>query len=73
MVWAEPCGQSREKKRTEQVTPGPLILCIDDETLGLKICKAVLEKEGYHVLTALDGSSGLSLFKDEPVETVILD
>ncbi|HTD55444.1 MAG TPA: response regulator [Silvibacterium sp.] len=55
------------------MTPNPLILCIDDEALGLKIRKAVLEKEGYRVLTALDGSSGLSLFMDEPVEGVILD
>jgi CheY-like chemotaxis protein len=55
------------------VTASPLILCIDDEALGLKIRKAVLEKEGYRVLTALDGTSGLTLFKDEPVEGVILD
>ena len=55
------------------MTASPLILCIDDEALGLKIRKAVLEKEGYRVLTALDGSSGLNLFKDEPVEGVILD
>jgi len=55
------------------VTASPLILCIDDEALGLKIRKAVLEKEGYRVLTATDGSSGLALFKDEPVEGVILD
>ncbi len=55
------------------MTAGPLILCIDDEALGLKIRKAVLEKEGYRVLTATDGSSGLSLFMDQPVEGVILD
>jgi len=55
------------------VTTSPLILCIDDEALGLRIRKAVLEKEGYRVLTALDGSSGLNLFLDEPVEGVILD
>lgn len=55
------------------MTASPLILCIDDEALGLKIRKAVLEKEGYRVLTALDGSTGLGLFMDEPVEGVILD
>jgi CheY-like chemotaxis protein len=55
------------------VTASPLILCIDDEALGLKIRKAVLEKEGYRVLTATDGSSGLALFKEEPVDGVILD
>ena len=62
--------------RTEEsgrVTASPLILCIDDEALGLRIRKAVLEKEGYRVLTAPDGSSGLTLFMDEPVEGVILD
>jgi CheY-like chemotaxis protein len=55
------------------VTANPLILCIDDEALGLQIRKAVLEREGYRVLTALDGASGLNLFLDEPVEGVILD
>ena len=57
----------------EAVTATPLILCIDDEALGLQIRKAVLEREGYRVLTALDGASGLNLFVDEPVEGVILD
>lgn len=55
------------------MSASPLILCIDDEALGLEIRKAVLEREGYRVLTALDGSSGLSLFSDEPVQGVILD
>jgi CheY-like chemotaxis protein len=51
----------------------PLILCIDDEALGLQIRKAVLEHAGYRVLTALDGSSGLSLLWDHPVDGVVLD
>src|SRR5271170_11155 len=58
---------------TGVVTANPLILCIDDEALGLQIRKAVLEREGYRVLTALDGSSGLNLFFEEPVDGVILD
>jgi DNA-binding response OmpR family regulator len=57
----------------KDATAGPLILCIDDEALGLQIRKAVLEREGYRVLTALDGSSGLTLFADERVDGVILD
>lgn len=51
----------------------PLILCVDDEALGLQIRKAVLERAGYRVLTALDGSTGLNLFVDQPVAGVILD
>src|SRR5271170_6631808 len=55
------------------VAASPLILCVDDEALGLQIRKAVLERAGYRVLTALDGTSGLNLFFDQPVEGVILD
>jgi len=50
-----------------------VILCIDDETLGLQIRKVVLERAGYRVLTALDGASGLNLFNEHPVDAVILD
>jgi CheY-like chemotaxis protein len=60
-------------KKMSTLTASPLILCIDDEALGLHVRKAVLEREGYRVLTALDGSSGLNLFTDHPVEGVILD
>jgi len=55
------------------VAASPLILCVDDEALGLQIRKAVLERAGYQVLTALDGTTGLNLFFDQPVEGVILD
>lgn len=49
------------------------ILCIDDEELGLEIRKIVLEREGYAVLTARDGASGLSIFNSQKVDAVILD
>ena len=49
------------------------ILCIDDEALGLQIRKAVLERAGYQVLTAVDGPTGLSLFRGHAVDGVVLD
>jgi CheY-like chemotaxis protein len=51
----------------------PVILCIDDEDLGLEIRKMVLEREGFTVLTAKDGQTGLSVFDTEHVDAVILD
>jgi CheY-like chemotaxis protein len=51
----------------------PTILCIDDEELGLEIRKMVLEREGYTVLTARDGVSGLTIFETQQVDAVILD
>ena len=53
--------------------PRPVILCIDDEELGLEIRKMVLEREGFTVLTARDGQTGLSVFETEPVDAVVLD
>lgn len=50
-----------------------LLLCIDDEKLGLEIRKAVLERAGYRVMTALDGNSGLELFRTQPIDGVVLD
>jgi CheY-like chemotaxis protein len=50
-----------------------LVLCVDDETIGLEVRRMLLERAGYRVLTALDGTSGLDLFEREPVEAVVLD
>ena len=51
----------------------PLILCVDDERVGLEIRKTLLERAGYRVLTALSGAAGLDLFAREPIEAVVLD
>jgi len=50
-----------------------LILCVDDEVVGLRVRKILLERAGYQVLTAADGYSGLELFAAQPVEAVVLD
>ena len=51
----------------------PLVLCVDDELVGLRVRKILLERAGYRVLTALNGAAGLELFTNEPVEAVVLD
>ena len=52
---------------------GRLVLCVDDEHVGLQIRRMLLERSGYKVITASDGASGLDLFRDQPVEAVVLD
>lgn len=49
------------------------ILCIDDHWSGLIGRKMLLEKNGYQVLEATDGSEGLQLFLSHQVDAVILD
>jgi CheY-like chemotaxis protein len=50
-----------------------LILCVDDEVVGLRVRRILLERAGYEVLTAQDGMSGIEIFTAEPVDAVVLD
>jgi response regulator RpfG family c-di-GMP phosphodiesterase len=50
-----------------------MILCIDDEPLGLQVRKLLLQYQGYEVLTAKNGIDGLQLFVANPVHAVVLD
>ena len=52
---------------------GKLVLCVDDEAVGLRVRRLILERSGYRVITAPDGPTGLVLFDDNPVEAVVLD
>ena len=52
---------------------GPLVLCVDDEHVGLQVRRLLLERSGYRVITASDGASGLSIFRKEPIKAVVLD
>jgi len=65
-------AMSRPRSRTVPVSR-PVILCIDDEDLGLEIRKMVLEREGFTVLIAKDGQSGISVFDTEQIDAVVLD
>ncbi len=50
-----------------------LVLCIDDELIGLKVRRILLERAGYTVVSALEGSEGIDIFAREPVAAVVLD
>jgi CheY-like chemotaxis protein len=52
---------------------GNVILCVDDETVGLTVRKQVLETRGYRLLTAENGPDALQIFSAEHVDLVILD
>ena len=51
----------------------PLILCIDDAEIALRVRKLLLTSAGYSVLTASSGEEGLETFKQNPIELVIAD
>jgi CheY-like chemotaxis protein len=50
-----------------------VILCVDDELVGLRIRKLLLERAGYSVLTAPDGPSGVEILSQQHIDAVVLD
>ena len=59
---------------TKMETPRPrTVLCVDDERIGLRVRKIMLESRGYSVLTANNGDEGLKLFDTNHVDVVVLD
>ncbi len=51
----------------------PVILCVDDAEIALRVRKLVLTIAGYEVVTAASGEEGLEQFKRDPVDLVIAD
>ena len=49
------------------------ILCIDDKEQVLELHRAVLESNGYRVLTAIDALTGITLARTESTDVVVLD
>ena len=49
------------------------VLCIDDEKIGLRVRKIMLESHGFKVLTASSGEAGLTVFDSNHVDLVVLD
>jgi CheY-like chemotaxis protein len=49
------------------------ILCIDDDSDLLAMCRTYLETAGYRVLTALSGAEGLAHMESEIVDAVVVD
>lgn len=56
-----------------QESQRPLILCIDDAEIALRVRSLLLSSAGYSVLSATSGEEGLELFKTNPVDLVVAD
>jgi CheY-like chemotaxis protein len=69
-AWATPPVRLLKKMMENRAH---LVLCVDDEVVGLRVRKMLLERAGYEVLTAPDGRAGLEIFTAHPVEAVVLD
>jgi len=56
-----------------QTPKKPLILLIEDDSLLIKMYKAKFIAEGFEVIIASEGESGLKMALENPVSFIILD
>jgi CheY-like chemotaxis protein len=71
-----PAAERRDSRHTEDLQGrGEIILVVDDEEEVRKVTKATLEKNGYQVLTAGDGTEALAVYAQNQavVKAVITD
>jgi len=50
-----------------------LILVVDDEPKIVKLARDYLDKSGYRVSSAADGTTAMALFRHERPDLVVLD
>lgn len=53
--------------------PRPIILCVEDNDIYLRLRKEVLERNGYGVIAARDGRAALQSLREAPVCLVLSD
>jgi CheY-like chemotaxis protein len=63
----------REPMRRMDFVRSKTVLCVDDEKIGLRVRRIMLESRGYQVLTASSGPEGLKVFDENHVDLVVLD
>ncbi len=49
------------------------VLIIDDDEMVLALMQNILQDEGYSVLTTADGPQGISIYKEQRPDIVLLD
>jgi CheY-like chemotaxis protein len=50
-----------------------VLLCVDDDPWVLEVTSWILEKRGYKVLVAADGSEAIAVFSGNRVDLVVVD
>lgn len=53
--------------------PSVNILVVDDEAAICVVMQELLQRKGYHVLTAYDGATALAMLETRPITMVISD
>src|SRR5512138_2559978 len=53
--------------------PEASVLIVDDEPNVVRLCRRLLERDGYHIMMATEPSQGLSILTNQPVDLLLVD
>jgi len=70
--WAEPCSDVDDAPGVRR-PKNALVLVVDDHTDCREITATLLEREGYHVIEALDGRDAMASLCQHVPDLVLLD
>ncbi|MGB1287776.1 MAG: response regulator [Aggregatilineales bacterium] len=51
----------------------PRILCVEDNPQNMRLVRKILKHQGYEVLEAVDGLSGVQMALDEEPDLILMD
>ncbi|MBN2343549.1 MAG: response regulator [Deltaproteobacteria bacterium] len=73
-----PVAEKISAAKSQRGTPVPpvgqgTILVVDDEKVVLEVAQSMLTSLGYCVVTAMNGQEALDVFRQHPVDCVVLD
>ena len=68
-----PSAKGKEDKKEVAPPTGPKILLVDDDELILQMYQSKLEKSGYQVKTAMNGTDALIVAKENQPKIIFLD
>jgi len=68
-----PLRKPQRFKPAPDGTGKPLILCVEDNELYLRLRRAVLEREGYNVIGVTNVADAISTLREAPVCCTIAD
>ena len=53
--------------------PSPIVLIVDDNETNRKLCRLLLQKNGFETIEAEDGATGIKMAKEHLPSLILLD
>ena len=70
-TWAAPSGEPKSVESS--AAPNSLVLIVEDNIVNQKVIKGLLQRKGYRMETAPDGSQALTMMEHHNFDAILMD